>query len=188
MNTCIYFIRHAESVYIEGNERERGLTDKGMKDAAAIRELLLGEQIDVFVSSPYRRAVHTIQELADAAGQSILIEEDLRERQLSGADVGKDRFMEAKRKVFEEPDFSFPGGESSREAQNRAGGVVARLLQQYSGKKIGIGTHGDIMTLMMNRYDEKYGYDFWRSTTMPDIYKLKFDRNDMLIEVTRLWK
>jgi 2,3-bisphosphoglycerate-dependent phosphoglycerate mutase len=188
MNTYIYFIRHAESVYIEGVERERGLTDKGKKDAAAIRDLLLGEQIDVFVSSPYQRAVHTVKELADAAGQSILIEEDLRERQLSGADVGKERFMEAKRKLFEEPDFSFPGGESSHEAQNRAGSVMAKLLQRYSGKKIGIGTHGDIMTLMMNRYDETYGYDFWRSTTMPDIYRLEFDQSDKLIEVTRLWK
>lgn len=188
MKTFIYFIRHAESVFVEGTERERGLTEKGKRDTTSIRDLLKDEQIEVFVSSPYRRAVDTIQLLADTANRPIGIEEDLRERRLSAVDLGKERFVEAKRKAFEEPDYAFPGGESSNEARHRAIAIISKLLQQHNGKKIAIGTHGDIMTLMLNHYDNTYGFDFWRSTTMPDIYRLEYDPSHRLTGVTRLWK
>ncbi|TNJ68126.1 histidine phosphatase family protein [Paenibacillus hemerocallicola] len=188
MNTIIYFIRHAESVFVEGAERERGLTEKGKRDTTIIRDILKDEQIDEFVSSPYKRAVDTIQLLADTANRPIRIEEDLRERQLSAVDLGKDRFFEAKRRAFEEPDYVFPGGESSNEAQHRAIAVISRLLQRHNGKKIAIGTHGDIMTLMLKHYDKTYGFDFWKSTTMPDIYRLEFDPSNRLTGVTRRWK
>ncbi|MNU00173.1 hypothetical protein D3C72_2432380 [compost metagenome] len=49
-----------------------------------------------------------------------------------------------------------------------------------------IGTHGDIMTLMMHDFDGRYGFDFWRSTSMPDIYKLIIS-GSKLLEVSRLW-
>jgi 2,3-bisphosphoglycerate-dependent phosphoglycerate mutase len=188
MNTIIYFIRHAESIFVEGAERERGLTENGKRDTTIIRDTLKDERIDVFVSSPYQRAVDTIQLLADTAKRPIALEEDLRERQLSAVDLGKDRFFEAKRKAFEEPDYAFPGGESSNEAQQRAIAVISRLLQQHNGKRIAIGTHGDIMTLMLNHYDKTYGFDFWKSTTMPDVYRLEFDPSHRLTGVTRLWK
>ncbi|MBA9086191.1 hypothetical protein FHR92_002664 [Fontibacillus solani] len=42
------------------------------------------------------------------------------------------------------------------------------------------------MTLMMNYFDNTYGFEFWESTTMPDIYKLEFEENK-LNNVTRLW-
>ncbi len=186
--TFIYFVRHAESAYIEGAERSRGLTEQGKQDAKKIKDILLEEQIQILISSPYRRAVETIQELANALRKNIIIEEDLRERQLSGTFIAQDHFMAAKKKVFDEPDFSFPGGESGKDAQMRAIRVISRLLEQYNGKKIAIGTHGDIMTLMMNYYDKTYGFDFWMNTTMPDIYKLQFNSNNRLEEVTRLWR
>lgn len=185
--TSIYFVRHAESIYAEGSERTRGLTDKGRRDAEKVRDLLFEENIDLFVSSPYRRAVETIQPLAAALRKDIRVEEELRERWLSDEEIGKNRFAEAKRKLFENFDYVFPGGESSREAQSRACRVIENLLRTYEGKRVVIGTHGDIMTLMLNRYDRNYDFDFWKSTTMPDIYKLLFDGSDRLLGVTRLW-
>ncbi|WP_367668793.1 hypothetical protein [Paenibacillus sp.] len=50
-----------------------------------------------------------------------------------------------------------------------------------------LGTHGDIMTLMMNDFDPAYGFEFWGSTTMPDIYKLELEGMRMR-GVTRLWQ
>jgi len=120
-------------------------------------------------------------------GKNIRIEEDLRERRLSGTSLSNEQFWEAKRKVFAEPDFSFPGGESSAEAQQRAIRVIQRLLQEYGGKRIVVGTHGDIMTLMMNHYDYTFDFHFWKNTTMPDIYRLGFDANLALKQVARLW-
>lgn len=53
-NTVLYFVRHAESRYVEGQERERGLTAKGHQDAGTVASLLQGERIQLFYSSPYR--------------------------------------------------------------------------------------------------------------------------------------
>ena len=46
VKTFIYFVRHAESIFIEGKERVRGLSDKGMEDAISIRDRLVTEEID----------------------------------------------------------------------------------------------------------------------------------------------
>jgi 2,3-bisphosphoglycerate-dependent phosphoglycerate mutase len=146
------------------------------------------EQIDVLVSSPYRRAIETIQHLAEALNKNVIIEEDLRERKLSDTAFDLYQLYEAKRKVLEEPSFSFPGGESTLEVQKRAIPIITRLLQEYRGKNIAVATHGDIMTVMMNYYDKKYDYHFWENTTRPDIYRLQFDEKMNLAGVTRLWK
>ncbi|WKL01389.1 phosphoglycerate mutase family protein [Paenibacillus amylolyticus] len=76
-STVLYFVRHAESRYVEGQERERGLTEQGHQDAGTVASLLHGEQIQLFYSSPYRRAVDTIQILADRSGGIVVTEEDL---------------------------------------------------------------------------------------------------------------
>lgn len=188
IKTIIYFVRHAESPYIRGMERSRGLSSKGSSDAIRIKEVLKNVNIDVLISSPYERAILTIKELATELNIEIILEEDLRERQLAGEEynISKERFFESKRRVYEETNYSFPGGESSKDAQERAVKVLNKIIEEFSGKRIVIGTHGDIMTLMMSYYDPRYDFKFWESTTMPDIYKLEFDGNK-LVNVTRLW-
>lgn len=65
MNTYIYMVRHGESPKLEGNERTRGLTEKGILDAQRITEILETEGINTFISSPYKRAMLTIEESAN---------------------------------------------------------------------------------------------------------------------------
>ncbi|WP_308647187.1 histidine phosphatase family protein [Paenibacillus oleatilyticus] len=151
IETIVYFVRHAESLYIAGEERLRGLTDKGRADAIKVKDILLHEPVDLLISSPYARAVLTIRELADHLHKEIVPEEDLRERQLSGEDLflPKDRFIQSKKQLYDDPTLAFPGGESSEQAQERAVKVLAWYLEQYSGRSIVVGTHGDIMTLML---------------------------------------
>ncbi|MDN8589436.1 histidine phosphatase family protein [Paenibacillus sp. 11B] len=187
-NTALYFVRHAESEYMEGQERERGLTEQGKGDAATVAGLLHREQIQLFYSSPYRRAVDTIQGLAEVSGGIVVTEEDLRERELSGPEVKHEHFRKAKQRLYDDPAFAYAGGESGEVAVSRAITVIQRILNRHPGQKIVIGTHGDIMTLIFNYYDPSYGYDFWVNTTMPDIYKLEFDRESRLVQVTRLWE
>ncbi|QIC05387.1 histidine phosphatase family protein [Brevibacillus sp. 7WMA2] len=79
MNTFIYMVRHGESPKTEGNERTRELTDKGRSDAHIITELLKDEGIDTFISSPYRRSILTIEELALSLEKELLVVEDLKE-------------------------------------------------------------------------------------------------------------
>ncbi|KJB84929.1 hypothetical protein AZ66_27830 [Paenibacillus sp. E194] len=184
MTTTLYFVRHCESPYVDGEERSRGITAAGEQDAMKLAKLMQLIPIDVFVSSPYARAIQTIQPLADFLNRPIHIYEDLRERQI-GAFEGLS-FQEAKRKVYADFHFSFPDGESSRNAQRRAVAVLQGLISEYAGQHIVFGTHGDIMTLMLNYFDPAYGFEFWISMTMPDIYKLELQ--DMrVLRVNKLW-
>lgn len=188
IQTVIYFVRHAESPFIQGMELTRGLSEQGKLDAIKVKEILVGEKIDLLISSPYERAILTIRELANELGKEIRSEGDLRERQLAGEEhvISKEQFYESKRRLYEDQHYAFPDGESSLQAQERAIRVLQQILSDNSGKRIVIGTHGDIMTLMLNYFDHKYDIDFWESTTMPDIYKLEIEENQLKL-VTRIW-
>ncbi|MCS7463337.1 histidine phosphatase family protein [Paenibacillus doosanensis] len=181
-------MRHAESIYTPGTERARGLTGKGERDAALVRQLLKDVPVDLVLSSPYYRAVRTVQDVAEAAGLEIISVEDLRERQLSGEEfiASQEQFRSAKRRVYEDKSFAFPGGESSEAAQRRAIRALLPWIGHADYRHIVVGTHGDIMTLMLNDWDASYDCDFWASTTMPDMYKLHFE-GQQLNSVTRLW-
>lgn len=189
MNTFIYMVRHGESPKTEGTERTRGLTEKGRSDADRITELLKDEGIRVFVSSPYRRAILTLQELARHSRQKIIVFEDLKERiflneesRMPDADL-----FPLVEKSFADPNFSLKGGESNAECQTRAISVMKELLELYRGQKIAVGTHGAVMTLMMAYYDPRYDFNFLLQTSKPDVYRLEFD-DQKLVQVNRLWR
>jgi 2,3-bisphosphoglycerate-dependent phosphoglycerate mutase len=75
-------------------------------------------------------------------------------------------------KVWHDEHFSFDGGESNKKAQERGVRALKKVLTEYSGKNIVIGTHGNIMVLIMNYYDSIYDYEFWKQLSMPDIISL----------------
>ncbi|MFC4778141.1 histidine phosphatase family protein [Paenibacillus sp. GCM10023252] len=180
-------VRHAESPYSEGSERTRGLTPEGKKKAEEVTEILKNEGIDVIISSPYARAILTIEGLAQILNLDIKTFEDLRERHFSNEDyiISDAEFLLAYRRMFSDPYYSLPGGESNTVCQNRAVAVLKAIMEDNKGKKIVIGTHGNVMTLMMSYFNSEYGFDFLEQTKKPDIYKLQFEEST-LKEVTRL--
>ncbi|MNC04028.1 bifunctional RNase H/acid phosphatase [compost metagenome] len=187
MNTCIYMIRHGESPKTEGNERTRGLSEKGRLDSEKIIELLKDEGITGFVSSPYKRAVMTIEGLAQFCGQEVSVIEDLKEFMFSTEDkvVGDQEVYAMVRKMFETPDYVPPMGESMTECQQRSVAALKEILTIYKGQRVAIGTHGLVMTLMMNHFDNQYGYEFLMNTSKPDIYKMEFNE-DTLVNIDRI--
>ncbi|AFU12363.1 Phosphoglycerate mutase [Bacillus thuringiensis MC28] len=172
--TTIYFVRHAHSTYTK-EERERPLSEKGHCDAENVTRLLKDGHIDVVISSPYKRAIQTVQGIANTYNVSIQIEEDLRERLLSSEPV--EDFNDAIENVWEDWTFAYEGGESNDVAQKRAILCMQNILEKYKGKNIVIGTHRNIMVLLMNYFDSKYDFQFWKTIQMPDVYKLTFDNN-----------
>ncbi|QPW49278.1 histidine phosphatase family protein [Bacillus thuringiensis] len=172
--TTIYFVRHAHSTYTK-EERERPLSEKGHCDAENVTRLLKDGHIDVVISSPYKRAIQTVQGIANTYNVSIQIEENLRERLLSSEPV--EDFNDAIENVWEDWTFAYEGGESNDVAQKRAILCMQNILEKYKGKNIVIGTHGNIMVLLMNYFDSKYDFQFWKTIQMPDVYKLTFDNN-----------
>lgn len=186
--THIYMVRHAESIYIHGEERSRGLTEKGLEYARCVANVFSGMKVDAVVSSPYRRAIQTVQYVAEQKGLPIVEYENLRERLIKGPlyEEKWEVVLEAIKTSFDNKDYALDGGESTKQAQERSIPVLELLLKQYAGKHVVMGTHGNIMTIIMNYYDSNYGFSFWKQTTMPDIYHLIF-RDMKLTKVERMW-
>lgn len=57
---------------------------------------------------------------------------------------------------------------------------------RYFLKKVVIGTHGAVMTLMMGYFDSSYDLNFLYSTSKPDIYRMEFNEHELL-NIQRLW-
>ena len=70
-------------------------------------------------------------------------------------------------------------------AQMRAVPVLKELLQKHEHETIVIGTHGNILTLMLQAFDESYGLAFWKDLTMPDIVKVDF-LHDQLVSLEKV--
>ena len=62
--TNIYFIRHAEPNYENHDDTLRELTAKGLKDRKLVTAFLSDKNIDVVISSPYKRAYDTVYDFA----------------------------------------------------------------------------------------------------------------------------
>ncbi|ETT50283.1 phosphoglycerate mutase [Paenibacillus sp. FSL R7-269] len=184
MITTLYFVRHAHSTY-STDELNRPLSEDGRADAQRVTRLLLHENINILISSPYKRAIQTIEGLEKPLRTRIVIEDDFKERILSSEPVPD--FGQAISKVWEDFSFAWPGGESNLVAQKRGVQALYKVLQQYKGNSIAIGTHGNMMVLIMNALDKRYDYSFWKQLEMPDIYKLSFVENK-LVSVQRIWR
>ncbi|WP_173611463.1 histidine phosphatase family protein [Brevibacillus sp. M2.1A] len=56
--------------------------------------------------------------------------------------------------------FAFAGGESNEVAGERGIATFQEVLDHHQGKKVAIGIHGNIMTIIMNHYDPSYDFSF----------------------------
>ena len=187
MSTVVYMVRHGESPK-EGNDRTRGLTEKGYLDAQRVTDILKDEKIDAVVSSPYIRSILTVEKIAQQIGQEVLVFEDLKERIFSSENkrLADKELVQILEKSFFDSNFSLEGGESNADCQKRAIKVLKELLDTLRNKKVVIGTHGAIMTLMMGYFDSTYDLNFLHSTSKPDIYRMEFNEQELL-NVQRIW-
>ncbi|WP_079479867.1 histidine phosphatase family protein [Halobacillus salinus] len=174
--TKLYIVRHAHSTYTT-EERTRPLSKEGRADANALCEKLSMYPIDIIVSSPYQRAVETVKPLADYLHKQVHTMEGWKERTL--VEGGAADFQKAIEAVWEDESFSWPGGESNVEARDRGVQALNQLLEKYNGKHVVVGTHGNIMTLIMGAFDTNYDVNFWRGLRMPDVYTLTFEDKEL---------
>lgn len=182
MLTNLYLVRHAHSIYT-ADEWKRPLSERGFRDARYVTKLLQYQKMDHIISSPYQRAIQTVQGVADYYDKGIEIIDEFKERKL--AENAVTDFQVAMTKVWNDWQFSWGGGESNAFAQQRGIRATYHILGKYSGKNIVIGTHGNIMVLIMNYFDARYDFHFWRALQMPDVYQLTFN-GTILVEANHI--
>ena len=173
--TNIYFVRHAEPNYENHDDRNRELTEKGLRDRAAVTEYLMDKEIHAVLSSPYKRAADTVKHFADARGMEIGLIEDFREQKVAGEWI--EDFNGFAKRQWADFSYKLPGGESLQEVQARNIGALMDTVRRYEGKNVIVGSHGVAVSAMINFFDPSFGYEGYRriQKVMPMIVKFSFD-------------
>jgi 2,3-bisphosphoglycerate-dependent phosphoglycerate mutase len=176
----VLLVRHAEPVRPgQGNfaENERPLTERGHRDAAELAESLASGLADArvraVISSPYLRAIQTVEPIARRLGIEVEIVGDFRERLLSPSDDLPDwrKHLERSWRDF---DHALPGGESGRAAQARILSVFENLRMKFPSGTLVLGSHGNLIGLALNAFEPKVDFEFWAAIPMPAVYRLEF--------------
>jgi 2,3-bisphosphoglycerate-dependent phosphoglycerate mutase len=181
----IYWVRHCQAL---GQPAEKALTDLGWEQAKGLAGFLENRGIERVVSSPFVRARESVVPLARRLGLAIEIDDRLAERCVG--DLGVDWEVDEARalaefgRTFEDLDLRFPGGESSREAMDRAIGAVGDAL--WGDVPVVMASHGNLTALMWKYYDRSVGFAHWRALTNPDVLLLTFEGGKPTFE--RIWE
>jgi len=182
MKTFI-LVRHCKA---EGQEEGAILTEEGKKEAINLITYLnkVNCKITKIISSPYERAVKTIEPYAKEVGLSIQIDNRLSERRLSNKSLSN--WLELLKQTFDDIDLIIEGGESTREATERAISLIREEIEFSKEQNTLLVTHGNLMSLILRYFDESFGFNEWENLTNPDVYRI--DINDNQINITRLWE
>lgn len=175
----LYVVRHCKA---EGQPAEARLTPEGIAQAERLAMFMLGQPIERIVSSPFLRARQSALPLASRLGLQVELDDRLAERVLAAGDLPDwlDRLNES----FADPDLAFEGGESGRAAQERAVAVAIEALEHSAATSV-IVSHGNLITLLLNHFDRRFGFAQWQALSNPDVYRVTVDHSGARVE--RVW-
>lgn len=176
----IYIVRHCEA---EGQGPDAKLTANGMIQREALAEFFSKMPIDQIISSPFTRAIQSIEPLGQIKNLEVKVDERLVERTLSTGNLPD--WFEKLRETFGDDHLKFEGGESSKEATERIVAVVEEVIESNRKQTI-LVTHGNLMALLLTKYDEYFGFEGWKNLTNPDVFALHIEEADMHLE--RIWR
>ncbi len=178
--TNIYFVRHWEPDFSIHEDLIRPLTDKGLKDSKRVAEVLKSKKIHGIYSSPYKRAIDTVKELANALNLKVVTKEDLRERTIT--DQWIDDFNEFVKCQWEDFGYKLSKGECLRQVQERNITALKEILNENKGKNVVIGTHGTALSTILNYYNKTFGYEEFNriKSIMPWIIVMEFKGEEFI--------
>ncbi|MDP4088168.1 MAG: histidine phosphatase family protein [Bacillota bacterium] len=176
----IYLIRHCEAV---GQEPDAELSIEGCRKAHELCEILKNKGIEYIVSSPYKRAVQSIEPFAVWSVLEIELDDRLREKKMAEGNL--DRWMYKLKCSFDDLSIRYEGGETSEEVMTRGVQAIQETLKSDKDN-IAVVTHGAIMTLILKHFDSSVGFSTWRNLQNPDIYILEFGEGES-VELMRMF-
>lgn len=175
----VLLVRHAEpvpphSAGWEDRDDDRPLTEEGRVAAENLADELEPYQLHAVYSSPYARAVATVEPTARRRMLQVQLLPDLRERRLSNEAI--EDWREHLERSWREPDYRLPGAESGREAQTRARAQLDLLRSRHAaGGTVLVGSHGNLISLLLATLEEGVDAAFHLAMPTPAIYHLQHD-------------
>lgn len=175
--TKVFFVRHAEPNYENHDDISRELSDKGLKDRELVTSFLMDKEIDIVLSSPYKRAIDTVRGFAEVTGIDVTVIDEFKERRVDSAWI--EDFDSFCKKQWEDFYYKLSDGECLKEVQYRNITALNRVLSRYKGKNIVIGSHGTALSTIINYYDKTFGYSDFDMIRylMPWVVEFTFEEN-----------
>jgi len=175
----IYIVRHCEA---SGQPPESSLTQKGFEQSLELSHFFSNILVDRIISSPFLRAVQSIQPTVNHKQIQLEVDHRLAERVLT-SEVYPD-WLRRLEETYSDLELKFKGGESSKEAIERVLSLVKEIINYESEHTI-IVTHGNLMSLLLMHFDSEFGFEQWRMLSNPDVYELSIDTEHT--EFKRIW-
>ena len=177
MEKIIYIVRHCSA---EGQPPHADLTDEGVSQAVELAKFFDGIEVDRIIASPFKRARRSAWPIAERKKLHVEVDSRLTERVLSSLDLAD--WLVKLEDTFSDLDLKCEGGESSGGALLRVCNVVDELGDDSRTMLV---THGNLMALLLNRYDERFGFEGWQALSNPDVYRVRITNGGA--EVKRIW-
>ena len=146
-----------------------------MTDRKLVTDFLQDKNIDIILSSTFKRAIDTITPFANSRGLQIETIEDFREREADWVpDIDFPAFAKRQWSDFS---YTLPGDENLTDVQTRNIAALKNVLEKYKDKNIIIGTHGTALSTIINYYDKSYGYEDFMAMVylLPWVVFMEFD-------------
>ena len=178
IKTTVYFVRHAEPNYNNHDDMSRELTAKGLEDRKLVTKFLHDKSVDIVLSSPFKRAVDTVREFAEEKGLEIGIVEDFRERRIDSVWIEDfNGFCKAQWADF---NYKLSDGECLAEVQERNIAALQKVLKEYAGNTIVVGSHGTALSTIVNYYDKSFGHAEFEKIRglMPWVVEFQFEEQE----------
>jgi 2,3-bisphosphoglycerate-dependent phosphoglycerate mutase len=169
-------VRHADPV-LPGTpdvaDNDRPLTDKGRRDADELARSLADLDLAAVYSSPYRRALETIEPVARRHGVAVLVEDDLRERLLASRFLPDAEWRAHLERCWGDDDHAMAGGESIRQARERALRALEGISSRHPDGTVVAGSHGELISIMLRTIRPSVDLTFALAMPMPAVFRLE---------------
>ena len=145
----VKFVRHGETDLNKPIRRMQGVSDldlnaNGISQAEYMRDILKNEKIDLIISSPLIRAVHTANIIKENRNIPLIIDDRIKER-----DYGN---LEGKAYKTEycdlDYDFGFVGGEAIENFKSRLCDFINDIKNKYNDKNVLVVSHNSVIRVL----------------------------------------
>ena len=174
--TILYFIRHAEPDFSEPDNYKRKLTVSGEIQAQRLSEIFNDINLDGVYSSPYLRAIKTVEPIAKSKSLNVQLLDQFRERKSSDYRVSKEKFLGYGKHQWDDFDFKLCGGESLNDVKNRYNTGVRIIINQHAQSQnciFAVGCHIAGLCAYISQFNLISNYEEYKkyASKMPLIVK-----------------
>ncbi|MFI9816545.1 histidine phosphatase family protein [Saccharothrix variisporea] len=176
MRAELILVRHARPLLPAPggpDDHHRPLTEEGLAQAERLVDDLAGLRPTAIASSPYLRAVQTVEPTARALGLPVHRDHDLRE--WDSAIGSTPDYARHYAESWADPHHTRPGAESLHQLSVRATTALTALAEHHQDGTVVIGSHGTFISRALVGFGvTTVDWPFSHAMPMPALYRLRF--------------